>query len=33
VKGLKIRVPQAEAFIAAWKALGANPAPMAFGEV
>lgn len=33
LKGLKIRVPQLESFVAAWKAMGANPTPMSFGEV
>ncbi|RJE83960.1 TRAP transporter substrate-binding protein [Paenibacillus sp. 1011MAR3C5] len=33
LKGLKVRVPEIPASIAAWKAMGANPTPMAFGEV
>jgi tripartite ATP-independent transporter DctP family solute receptor len=33
LKGLKIRVPEIPASIAAWKAMGASPTPMAFGEV
>lgn len=33
VKGLKIRTMQVEAHILAWQTLGANPTPMAFGEV
>lgn len=33
VKGLKIRVPEIPPMVAAWKALGANPTPMAWGEV
>lgn len=33
MKGLKIRVMENEIQIAYWKALGANPTPMAFGEV
>lgn len=33
VNGLKIRVMENEIQIAYWKALGANPTPMAFGEV
>jgi tripartite ATP-independent transporter DctP family solute receptor len=31
--GLKIRVPQNEAWIATFKALGANPTPMDFGQL
>lgn len=31
--GLKIRVPEIPASIAAWEAMGATPTPMAFGEV
>lgn len=31
--GLKIRVPEIPAFVDSWKAMGANPTPMAFGEV
>jgi TRAP-type transport system periplasmic protein len=33
LKGLKIRVPQLESYVAAWKAMGANPTPMAITEV
>jgi tripartite ATP-independent transporter DctP family solute receptor len=33
LKGLKIRVMEAPIYIATWKALGANPVPMAWGEV
>jgi tripartite ATP-independent transporter DctP family solute receptor len=33
LRGMKIRVPQLEIYVAAWKALGANPTPMALGEV
>lgn len=33
LKGLKIRVPEIPASIAAWEAMGAAPTPMAFGEV
>ncbi|HHV58508.1 MAG TPA: TRAP transporter substrate-binding protein [Firmicutes bacterium] len=33
LKGLKIRVPEIPPMVAAWKAMGANPTPMAFGEV
>ncbi len=33
LKGLRIRVPQTEASIEGFKALGAIPTPMAFGEV
>ena len=33
VKGLKLRTMQNAIHLAAWKALGANPTPMAFGEV
>lgn len=33
IKGMKIRVPQSEASIEGFKALGATPTPMAFGEV
>lgn len=33
VKGLKIRVPEIPPIIAAWKAMGTNPTPMAWGEV
>lgn len=33
IKGLKIRVPEIPPIIAAWKAMGANPTPMAWGEV
>jgi len=33
LKGLKIRTIQNPVHIEAWKTLGANPVPMAFGEV
>lgn len=33
LKGLKIRVPEIPPMVAAWKAMGANPTPMSFGEV
>lgn len=33
LKGVKIRVPEIPASIEAWKAMGATPTPMAFGEV
>ncbi|MEN6413082.1 MAG: TRAP transporter substrate-binding protein [Veillonellales bacterium] len=33
IKGLKIRVPEIPPMVAAWKAMGANPTPMAWGEV
>ncbi|MDK2879430.1 MAG: TRAP-type transport system periplasmic protein [Thermoanaerobacteraceae bacterium] len=33
LKGLKIRVPQAPVFLSTFKALGANPTPMAWGEL
>lgn len=33
LKGLKIRVMESEVHIATWKALGANPTPMAFSEL
>lgn len=33
LNGLKIRVPEIPASIAAWKAMGATPTPMAFSEV
>ncbi|GAB1483242.1 TRAP transporter substrate-binding protein DctP [Treponema sp.] len=33
VKGVKLRVPNSPTWIAMGKALGANPTPMAFGEV
>ncbi|MBO8165024.1 MAG: TRAP transporter substrate-binding protein [Brevibacillus sp.] len=33
LKGMKIRVPEIPASIAAWEAMGATPTPMAFGEV
>ncbi len=33
LKGLKIRVMEAPIYIATWKALGANPVPMAWPEV
>lgn len=33
MKGLKIRVPDAPAFVLFPKVVGANPTPMAFAEV
>ena len=33
VKGMKIRVPEVDTYVAAWKALGATVVPMAFPEV
>lgn len=33
LKGFVIRVPDVPVFVASWKALGANPTPMAFSEV
>jgi len=33
VEGLKIRVPETPSYIESWKALGASPTPVAFGEV
>lgn len=33
LEGLKIRVPEIPASIAAWEAMGSTPTPMAFGEV
>lgn len=33
VKGLKIRVPQSNTLVATFEALGANPVPMAYGEL
>ena len=33
IKGLKIRTIENEVHLAIWKALGANPAPLAFGEL
>ena len=33
IKGMKIRTPQSEVTIDAFKALGANPAPLAFSEL
>ncbi|MFT9846070.1 TRAP transporter substrate-binding protein [Aneurinibacillus sp. REN35] len=33
LNGLKVRVPEIPASIAAWKAMGATPTPMAFSEV
>jgi len=33
VKGLKLRTMENAIHLAAWKAIGANPTPMAFGEV
>ncbi|PIE36258.1 ABC transporter substrate-binding protein [candidate division KSB3 bacterium] len=33
VKGLKVRTMENPIHLAAWKALGANPTPMAFGEL
>ncbi|MDR2788403.1 MAG: TRAP transporter substrate-binding protein [Candidatus Accumulibacter sp.] len=33
IKGIKIRVPEIPPMVAAWKEMGANPTPMAWGEV
>lgn len=33
VKGMKIRVPEIPVSVDAWRAFGANPTPMTFGEV
>lgn len=33
LKGMKMRTMENEVHIAAWKAVGANPAPLAFGEL
>jgi len=33
IKGLKIRVPEIPAMVEVWKAMGANPTPMAWAEV
>ena len=33
LKGLKLRVPNVPLFVSVWKALGADPTPMAFSEV
>jgi tripartite ATP-independent transporter DctP family solute receptor len=33
IQGLKIRVPEMPVVVESWKAMGANPTPMAFGEV
>lgn len=33
IQGLKIRVPEIPPMVSAWKAMGANPTPMAWGEV
>ncbi|WP_232830430.1 TRAP transporter substrate-binding protein [Oceanicella sp. SM1341] len=33
LQGLKMRVPNVPLFLSVWKALGANPTPMAFSEV
>ncbi len=33
IKGLKIRTAEIPPWVAAWKAMGANPTPMAWGEV
>jgi tripartite ATP-independent transporter DctP family solute receptor len=33
LQGLKMRVPNVPLFVDVWKALGANPGPMAFSEV
>lgn len=33
VKGLKIRVPQSQTLVKTFEALGANPVPMAYGEL
>jgi C4-dicarboxylate-binding protein DctP len=32
VKGLKLRVPELKVWVNFWKALGANPTPMAYAE-
>ena len=33
IKGLKIRTPQSDSYMAIWEALGANPTPLAYGEL
>jgi len=33
LNGIKIRIPEVPLFMEAWRALGANPTPMAFAEV
>jgi tripartite ATP-independent transporter DctP family solute receptor len=33
LKGMKIRVPEIPVSVDSWRAMGANPTPMAFGEV
>ncbi len=33
IRGIKIRVPEIPVIVESWKAMGANPTPMAFGEV
>lgn len=33
IKGMKIRVPEIPVSVDSWRAFGANPTPMAFGEV
>jgi TRAP-type transport system periplasmic protein len=33
LKGMKIRVPEIPVSVESWRAMGANPTPMAFGEV
>ncbi len=33
LKGLKIRLPEIPAMVASWRAMGANPTPMAWSEV
>ena len=33
VKGIKIRVPEQETWVGSWKALGANPTPIAWSEI
>ena len=33
LKGMKVRVPEIPVSVDAWRAFGANPTPMAFGEV
>ncbi len=33
IKGLKIRVPEIPAMVTTWRAMGANPTPMAWSEV
>jgi len=33
LKGFKIRIPEVPLFLESWRALGANPVPMAFSEI